>query len=109
MEILPLGGFRHGESGPVCMHVPGALVLMQLQAFMLDRHKGAGAEAVKLANSYAIRAEIKMGEMLKATERAPAGRPSKEIGDQTLPISPTLAELGVTKRESSEAHRHSIC
>lgn len=67
------------------------------------KHKGAGVEAVKLANSYAYRAEIKMGEMLKATERAPAGRPAKEIGDVTLPITPTLADLGVTKRESSEA------
>lgn len=69
------------------------------------RRKGLGENAIKHARSYAVQAEIRMGEMLRETERAPAGRPAKKIGDGVLPISeaPTLAELGLTKRESSEA------
>jgi hypothetical protein len=49
-----------------------------------------------------------MGEMLAVTERAKgtdkAGR-KKIDGDRTLPSNPppTLAELGVSKRESAEA------
>jgi len=74
------------------------------------RRKGMGDEAIQYAKSYAVRAERKMGEMLAATERAKGtaglGRPSLG-GAVVLPpkddIPPTLAELGVTKRESSEA------
>ena len=70
------------------------------------RHKKAGAEAVSFANSYAIRAEIKMGEMLKATERAKGAQGTGSNQHEVrLPdvTAPTLADLGVTKRESSEA------
>jgi len=74
------------------------------------RRKGMGDEAIQYARSYALRAERKMGEMLQATDRATGtagrGRPSLG-GSVVLPpkedIQPTLAELGVTKRESSEA------
>jgi len=70
------------------------------------RRKGMGDEAIQYARSYALRAERKMGEMLKATELNPGTRPSKrDGGTMLLPPSDvtTLAELGVTKRESSEA------
>lgn len=48
-----------------------------------------------------------MGEMLQATERAKGGQPyqAASTGNVLSPVeeAPTLAELGVTKRESSEA------
>ena len=47
-----------------------------------------------------------MGELLQATERAPAGRP-KKIGTDQVPISgkPTLFEIGISKNESSRAQK----
>ncbi|MCD6297941.1 MAG: hypothetical protein J7M30_12400 [Deltaproteobacteria bacterium] len=70
--------------------------------------KGLGEDAVRHAQSYALRAERKMGEMLKATERAKGGHietlkqyPTSNIDK---PVgAPTLAELGLKKRESSRA------
>jgi len=47
-----------------------------------------------------------MGEMLKVTERAKRG-PDKETGQRSQRVTsedpPTLAELGLSKKESSEA------
>ena len=45
-----------------------------------------------------------MGEMLKETERAEGGRPSK-TSHHTLPVSdsPTLSDLGLTRKESARA------
>ena len=68
------------------------------------RRKGMGDEAIQYARSYALRAERKMGEMLKATDRAVGGGDTS-TGYRHVPVQeqPTLSELGVTKRESSEA------
>ncbi|MFH0871665.1 MAG: MT-A70 family methyltransferase [bacterium] len=69
-----------------------------------------GSEAVQKARAYALRAERKMGEMLRETERAKgtdvAGRKNID-GDRQLPSNPppTLSDLGLTKRESAEAQR----
>jgi hypothetical protein len=45
-----------------------------------------------------------MGEMLAETERAKGGQPyqSKPTGRTVLPVEPTLADLGISKRESSD-------
>lgn len=69
------------------------------------RRKGLGDEAIQYAKSYALRAERKMGEMLVTTERARGGQPYQKSTDTTLvPVEiATLKELGVTKKESSEA------
>ena len=73
------------------------------------KRKGMGEEAIQYCRSYALEAERKLGTMLKATERAPGGRP---IGDDKRLTSPgtglvkealTLADLGLTKNESTEA------
>jgi len=67
------------------------------------KRKGLGEAVIKHAQTYALLAERKLGEMLKETERAKAGRPPK-ISYSGEPISePTLSSLGLTKRESSEA------
>ena len=68
--------------------------------------KGLGESAVRHAQSYALRAERKMGEMLKDTERQKPGQYKQSLnGNQSEPfeIPPTLAELGLSKRESSRA------
>ncbi|HHF51562.1 MAG TPA: hypothetical protein ENL46_02600, partial [Candidatus Aminicenantes bacterium] len=70
------------------------------------KRKGLGEKAVLYAQSYALRAERKMGEMLKATERQKPGQWKQRLnGSQAGPfeIPPTLAELGLKKRESSRA------
>lgn len=75
------------------------------------KRKGMGEEAIQHCRSYAMRAEIKMGEMLAQTERAKgtdkAGRTSKLDGSRELPSNPppTLTDLGITKRESSHAQK----
>jgi len=68
------------------------------------RRKGLGDEAIQYARSYALRAERKMGEMLKATERSKGElKQGPVVTHSDCGNTPTLAELGVTKRESSEA------
>jgi len=64
------------------------------------KRKGMGEEAIGYAKSYAMRAEIKMGEMLTQTERQKPGEYQRLHIDT---VAPTLADLGLTKRESSEA------
>lgn len=69
------------------------------------KRKGMGEEAIKYARSYALEAERKMGEMLRETERAIAGRPpiNQSLDVTNYRGAPTLSDLGLTKRESSEA------
>ena len=53
-----------------------------------------------------FRAERRLGELLEDTERAPAGRPSQEIGSESEPIKPpTLKEMGIDKKLSSRAQK----
>jgi len=74
------------------------------------KRKGMGEEAIRYARSYALEAERKMGQLLKETERAvgadKAGRVSLD-GSRLLPSNPppTLSELGLSKKESSEAQK----
>jgi len=67
------------------------------------KRKGLGKETVQRAQSYALLAERKLGEMLKETERAKGGNPNLPTGTPGEPVEPTLSDLGLTKRESSEA------
>lgn len=70
------------------------------------KRKNMGEEAIQYCRSYALEAERRMGEMLRETDRNIGTMPSKEDGGHmVLPPSspPTLSELGLTKRESSEA------
>ena len=46
-----------------------------------------------------------MGQLLQETERAKGGQPYQSTGNAMLPVEPTLAELGITKRESSDAQK----
>jgi len=75
---------------------------LALTAAEWAKRKGMGEEAIRYCRSYAIEAERKMGEMLKQTEREKPG-PEKQDRLPGVTEPPTLAELGITKRESSEA------
>ena len=86
--------------------------LMDLALTAADwaKRKGMGDKAIQYARSYALEAERRMGQLLKDTERAvgtdKAGRTTID-GDRILPSNPpqTLAELGLTKRDSAEAQK----
>ena len=65
--------------------------------------KGMGKEAIQYCRSYAYEAEIKMGEMLDAAEKNTG---AKGVGKSAVTPgyrTPTLAELGITRKESAEA------
>jgi len=67
------------------------------------KRRDMGSEAIQYARSYALEAERKMGEMLQETERAKGGRPTETSSSVEPVLEPTLAELGLTKKESSRA------
>jgi hypothetical protein len=46
-------------------------------------------------------AERRIGELLAEMPKAPPG-PAPKIGTDVLPISPTLAQQGISKRQSSQ-------
>jgi phage N-6-adenine-methyltransferase len=72
------------------------------------RRKGMGEEAVQYARSYALDAERKMGQMLIETPKARPAIGSKVIGDKRVPMKdsrPTLHDIGLTKRDSSQAQK----
>ena len=73
------------------------------------KHK-LGKEAVANAHEIMVRAEAMMGEFLQAMEKAgpqySRGGGSKGSKREPLPNTPpTLADVGVTKRESSQAQK----
>lgn len=70
------------------------------------KRKGMGEAAIAHCRSYALEAERKMGEMLAVTERANAARDKSKKAEllDVIPL-PTLAELGLSPRESAEAQK----
>jgi len=71
------------------------------------KRKGAGEDNIKKAKEYALFAERKMGDFLKKTEpqRAKGGQPyqKKPTSAKKEPVESTLKDLGITKKESSQA------
>ena len=70
------------------------------------KRKGMGEKAINHARGYALEAERKMGQMLKETERNVGAKGSIVTGNHREPVkdtTPTLADLGLTKKESSKA------
>jgi N6-adenosine-specific RNA methylase IME4 len=68
------------------------------------KRKKLGEEAIQYARSYAFEAERRIGELLKATERSKGGEQYHKIptGTKGEPV-PTLSDLGLTKKQSSDA------
>ena len=90
------------------------LKTLALTAQHYAHQKKLGKETEDHCHAYAIRAEIKMGEMLKATEGERArgaadGTPGPGRGKNAVPQrdrvldTPTLADMGLSKKESSQA------
>jgi ParB family chromosome partitioning protein len=72
------------------------------------KRKRMGDDAIGHCRSYALEAERRLGEMLISSPPAKAGRPKKKIGTRPEPIKskpPTIAELGLSKRESVSAKK----
>ena len=69
----------------------------------LAQRKSMGQEAVDHARKYAVLAEIRMGEMLIKTDRAKGGQPYHSTGTPGVLVEPSLADLNITKKESSRA------
>ncbi len=67
------------------------------------KRKGMGEEAIKYARSYAMDAERRMGELLAETERQSPGEHWEKKRSPDVTVTPSLADLGITKRESSQA------
>lgn len=67
------------------------------------KRKGMGEEAIQYARSYALEAERRMGEMLRVTRLADGGDAQRTRYHKSTESPPTLAELGLSKRDSSEA------
>lgn len=83
---------------------------LALTAADFAKHKGMGEEAVQYARSYALEAERRMGELLKETERAkgaavPGVGKRGAQGEPRCEDEPTLAVLGLSKKESAAAQR----
>jgi len=78
---------------------------LALTAADFAKRKGMGEEAIQYARSYALEAERKMGQLLQETERANVERDNKKAELLGITPPPTLAELGITKRESSDAQK----
>ncbi len=93
------------------VHLPGASFVVAADiaetARVYAKRAQLGQEAIRHATEIKLRAERKAGEILAATPknegRAGAGRPPLGSTEQEPPkdSTPTLADLGVTKKESS--------
>ncbi len=69
------------------------------------KRKDLGEEAILHCQRYALLAERRLGELLKATERHPPGPDKTDRSTRMTDPPPTLPELGITKNESSRAQR----
>lgn len=66
---------------------------------VLQRRRKAGLDCQIDATEIAIRAERRLGEIVREVPKSKGGRPSKS-GDTESPVL-TLADMGITKKESS--------
>jgi hypothetical protein len=85
------------------------LKALALTAAEWARQKKLGDQAVLSARGYALAAERKMGQMLKESaekgERASVGKPAKANSSPAELLAPTLADIGVTRKESYNAQQ----
>lgn len=59
------------------------------------------SELIQYATEIKVRAERRCGELLRTTEKNAGGRPSENRSNDTTGYAPTLAEMGLSKDESS--------
>ena len=70
-------------------------------AWEIYSRQAHNVDAERLACEIRLRAERKAGQLLKQMQKAKAGRPTKNRSKRSTDF-PTLAELGVTKDQSSQ-------
>ncbi len=71
-------------------------------AEILARRQKLGEEAVTYATSIKVEALAQLGRMLKETPLHTGGRPTK-TGTKSVPVFPTLEEIGLDKKTSKLA------
>ena len=76
-------------------------VMNQAERAALYAHQANDRELIQYATEVRTRAQRRAGEMLAATEKAPAGRPAVNRSKATTNSPPTLADLGITKDQSA--------
>lgn len=86
------------------------LKTLALTAADWARRKGMGEKAIQHCRSYALEAERKMGQMLATKPSALPPGPGRglKLSNPVLPSlssTPSLKDLGVTKKESSDAQK----
>jgi site-specific DNA-methyltransferase (adenine-specific) len=73
-------------------------------AIIFARRIDASREVSNQAAEFRLRAELRLGEILKSSPKAPAGR--KKIGSKSEPISsPTLAQAGIDRKLAARAQK----
>jgi len=87
------------------LHEVKAILDMSAAAKTWARARNLGASAIRYATGIQVEAEIRLGELLRDSERAGG---AKGVGPIAVPDCnhnqpPTLADLGLSKRQSSEA------
>jgi len=81
------------------------LKILGITAAEWARRKGMGEEAVATARAFALTAEWQMGNLLEKSERAKGKLKQGPVVPMGNRGEPTLAELGITKKESSAAQK----
>lgn len=59
------------------------------------------SELIQYATEIKVRAERRCGELLATTEKNTGGRPSDNRSNDATSFAPTLADMGLTRDESS--------
>ena len=80
------------------------VIALAAAAKIFAKRINAGIQTSNYAAEIRLRAERKLGEILKATPKNPGGTPMKKnsTGSQWAPVE-TLAEVGISKKTSSRA------
>ena len=79
---------------------------LAVAAEVYARRAKLGEEAIQYAHEVKIDAETLLGEMLAVAEKNKGAKGSKVTGNKREPVkdtTPTLASIGLSKKESSQA------
>ena len=71
---------------------------------MFARRQQLGRDIEGYAHEIKIHALGRLGELLDAIPKATGGQPYQSTGTTKGPVEPTLADLGISKKESAVAH-----